>query len=171
MVTTDWQHSRFRHHPGAVTISASSIGHSILSIQIIYVVVNTSQPTAPPGSGQFQHRRMTSIPALVTTLAHSPIVLGMGNNWHKPIKNSWSAISHQSMSHQSFVLTCTYCTCAVHMLTHFTTLCLWRLHSRCLPTFDIWWLTTSGSPTNLYLSISTVTCNCAIMEAWLPFMT
>jgi len=37
----------------------------------------------------------------------------------------------------------TYCTCAVHIQTHFTTLWLWWLHSRCLPNpcqSDIWWL-------------------------------
>jgi len=158
MVTIDWQHSRFRHHPGAVTIShwplhsvqnkrvwgtpdtrhntysfrradrgsfvkgsacswidgswsqtltacSDYLGqvsstccwschlhfHSITSCHLVltdYMVVNASQPTAPPGSGQFQHRGTTRVPALVTTLAHSPIVLGMSNNWHKPTKKA-----------------------------------------------------------------------------------
>ena len=32
---------------------------------------------------QLQRRRTTRVPALVTTLARSPIVLGMGNHWRK----------------------------------------------------------------------------------------
>ena len=44
---------------------------------------------------------------------------------------------------------------------HFTTLCLWWLHSRCLPNpfqSDIWWITTaSRNSYNLYLFVSTIT--------------
>ena len=43
---------------------------------------------------------------------------------------------------------------------HFMALCSWWLHSRCLLNpcqSDIWWLTTLGGiPTNLYLSVSTI---------------
>ena len=67
----------------------------------------------------------------------------------------------------------TYCACTVHMLTHFTILCLRWLRSRCLPNLcqsDIWWLTTARR--NSYQPV--LVCiyhNCAIVEAWLPFMT
>ena len=58
--------------------------------------IATTYPELPPLSSdhmvavnldfyQLQHRRTTKVPALVTPLAPSPIVLGMGNHWH----NSW----------------------------------------------------------------------------------
>ena len=54
---------------------------------------------------------------------------------------------------------------------HFTALRLWWLHLRCLPNpcqSDIWWLTTARR--NSYQPLL-VYRNCAIVEAWLPFMT
>ena len=163
MVTTDWQHSSFCHHPGAVAISGSSIGHSTRSrtkgygahqiqsttrtalqehtegalskalsvagfdgswsetltaysdylgqirpgsstccwscnlhchsitschfIRTDYVVLNASQPTAPQGLRQFQHRRTTRVPALVTTLARSPIVVTTDTNHQEQFTN------------------------------------------------------------------------------------
>ena len=66
----------------------------------------------------------------------------------------------------------TYCACTVHMLTDFTILCLRWLRSRCLPNLcqsDIWWLTTTRR--NSYQPV--LVCiyhNCAVVEAWLPFM-
>ena len=63
-------------------------------------------------------------------------------------------------------LTCAYCTCAVHMQTHFITLCLWWLCSRCFPNpcqSDIWWLTTARR--NSYQPVLVhICCNCAIGE-------
>ena len=64
-----------------------------------------------------------------------------------------------------------YCTCAVHMQKHFTTLCLWWLRSRCLQNLsqsNIWWLTTAWR--NFYQPVLVrIHCDSAIMEAWLPF--
>ena len=58
------------------------------------------------------------------------------------------------------------------MQTHFTTLCLWCLCLRCFPNpcqSDIWWLTTAGR--NSYQPVLVrIFRNCAIVEAWLPFM-
>ena len=59
------------------------------------------------------------------------------------------------------------------MQTHFTTLCLWWLRSRCFPNpcqSDIWWLMTARR--NSYQPVLVrIFRNCAIVEAWLPFMT
>ena len=58
------------------------------------------------------------------------------------------------------VQTCAYCACAVHMQTHFTTLCLWWLHSNCLLIpcqSDIWWLMTARRNSYQHiLSVSTI---------------
>ena len=62
---------------------------------------------------------------------------------------------------------CIYCACAVHTLTHFNTVCLRWLCSKCLRSpcqSDIWWLTTARR--NSYQPVSTVT-----LPSWLPFMT
>ena len=57
---------------------------------------------------------------------------------------------------------------------HFTTLCLWWLRLRCFLNppcqSDIWWLTTARR--NSYQPVLVhIFRNCAIVEAWLPFMT
>ena len=74
---------------------------------------------------------------------------------------------------QQKVQRCAHCTCAVHMQMHFTTLCFWWLCSRCLLNpcqSDIWWLTTARR--NFYHAVLIrIYHDCAIMEAWLPFMT
>ena len=67
---------------------------------------------------------------------------------------------------------CAYCTCAVHIQTHFTTLCWWWLHSSCLLNpcqSDILWLTATRR--NFYqLLLVRIYRKCAIVEVWLPFM-
>ena len=69
------------------------------------------------------------------------------------------------------VQTCAYCACTVHMQSHCTTLCLSWLRSRCLnESWSIRWLTTTR--TNSYqLVLVRIYRNCAILEAWLPFIT
>ena len=92
----------------------------------------------------------------------------------------WLAVVPQSSNTTSFratnkveARTCAYCACSVHMLTHFTTLCLRWLRLRCLLNpcqSNIWWLTTARR--NSYQPVLVrIYRNCAIVEAWLPFMT
>ena len=115
-----------------------------------------------------------------TTLLSSqqPLSPSLSANWQE--WRFWLAAVPRSCNTMPFwttnkvkVQTCTYCACAVHMLTCFNTLCLkWWLHSSCLLNpcqSDIWLFTTTKR--NSYQPV--LVCiyrNCAIVEVWLPFM-
>ena len=71
------------------------------------------------------------------------------------------------LSNKVEVQRCAYCACAVPMQMHFTTLCLWWLHSRCLPNpfqSDIWWITTASRNSYQFVLVR-IYYNCDVMEA------